>query len=106
MKGKLGSLWVGRNQVGGFLNWKLDLVLADFNRQSEATYKLAKWKLTADSYWLFDIPRKVLVRLYPDNGKGYWEGMGVVTSQTKQLFDVLIPDSIEIIGEDVLEGKE
>ena len=106
MEGKLGSIWVGRNQVGGILHWKLDLILADTARDASTFYKLSKWKLTADSYWLFDIPRKVLVRLYPDSGKGYWEGTGVVTSQTKQLFDVLIPDSIEIIGEGVLEGKE
>ena len=104
MNGRLGSLHVGRIQVGGFLDWKLDLILADSNRQAETIYKLDKWKLTAESYWMFDIPRKVIVRLY--TGKGYWEGSGVVTSQTKQLFDVLIPEPIEIIGEGVLEGKE
>ena len=106
MNGKLGSLHVGRLQVGGILSWSLDLLLSDYSKDTATFYKLAKWKLTAQSYWLFDIPNKVIVRLYPDSGKGYWEGKGVVTSQTKQLFDVLIPETIEIIGEGVLEGKE
>ena len=106
MKGKLGSLHVGRLNIGGILNWTLDLTLADSARDATTFYKLNKWKLTADSYWLFDIPRKVIVRLYSDIGKGYWEGVGVVTSQTKQLWDTLIHESIEIMGEGILEGKE
>ena len=106
MNGQLGSLHVGRLQVGGILGWSLDLTLADSARDATTFYKLAKWKLTAESYWLFDIPNKVVVKLYPDSGKGYWEGKGVVTSQTKRLFDVLIPETIEIIGEGILEGKE
>ncbi len=106
MKGKLGSLHVGRLLVGGILNWSLDLILADSARDATTFYKLTKWKLTADSYWLFDIPNKVVVRLYPDSGKGYWEGKGIVTSQTKQLWDTLIHEPFELIGEGILEGKE
>ncbi len=106
MDGKLGSLHIGKLQIGGLLDWKLDLVLADSNRQSEAIYKLSKWKINAQGYWLFDIPKRVIIRLYPDIGKGYWEGKGEVTSQTKQLWDTLIYEPIEIIGEGELEGKE
>ena len=106
MKGKLGSLHLGRNQVGGILNWSLDLSLTDYSKDAAVFYKLAKWKLTAESYWLFDIPNKVIVRLYPDSGKGYWEGTGMVTSQVKHLFDVLIHETIEVIGEGILEGRE
>ena len=106
MKGRLGSLHVGILQVGGILNWRLDLILADSAKDATIFYKLAKWKLTAQAYWLFDIPDKVVVKLHPDNGKGYWEGRGIVTSQTKKLFDTLIHEPIEIIGEGVLEGKE
>ena len=104
MKGKLGSLWVGRNQVGGIVDWSLDLLLTDYSKDTATYYKLAKWKLTADSYWLFDIPNKVVVKLYTPSG--YWEGKGVVTSQVKHLWDTLMHDSIEIIGEGILEGKE
>jgi len=106
MKGKIGSLHIGRLQIGGILDWSLNLMLRDYSKDTATFYKLAKWKLTAQSYWLFDIPDKVIVRLYPDHGEGYWEGKGIVTSQTKKLFDVLIPEPIEIIGEGILEGKE
>ena len=104
MKGKLGSLWVGRNQVGGICEWSLDLLLTDYSKDTATYYKLAKWKLTAESYWLFDIPRQVVVKLYSE-GKGYWEGKGVVTSPVKHLWDILIHEPIEIIGEGIFEGK-
>ena len=106
MKGKLGSLWVGRNQAGGILDYSLDLILADYSKDTATFYKLAKWKLTAQSYWLFDIPNQVVVRLYPDNGKGYWEGKGQMVSNPQKLFDTLIHGEIQIIGEGILEGKE
>mgnify|MGYP001559594744 CR=1 FL=1 len=105
MKGQLGSLWVGRNQVGGILGWSLDLFLTDYSKDTATYYKLAKWKLTAESYWLFDIPTKVTIKLY-SGSKGYWEGKGIVTSSVKHLWDTLIHESIEIIGEGILEGKE
>lgn len=104
--GKLGSLHVGKLQIGGILDWRLDLVLSDSARDATTYYKLSKWKLIAESYWLFDIPRKVIVRLYSDSGKGYWEGKGNVTPPTKQLWDTLVHEPIEIVGEEVLEGKE
>ena len=103
MKGRLGSLHKGRLQVGGMLDWELDLLLTDYSKDTATYYKLAKWKLTAQSYWLFDIPAKVTVRLY--GGNGYWEGIGVVTSDFQKLFDILIHHPIEIIGEGILEGK-
>jgi hypothetical protein len=106
MDGKLGGLFRGRIQIGGLRDWSLDLTLADYPHDNTTIYKLAKWKLTAQSYWLFDIPDKVLVRLYPDYGKGYWEGKGVIASQTRKLFDTLIPEPIELIGEGVLESKD
>lgn len=107
MNGKLGSLWNGRLQVGGILSWTLDLILADTVKDAATVYKLSKWKLTAQSYWLFDIPnQQIVIRLYPDSGKGCWEGKGMVTSNPQKLFDVLIHEPIELIGEGILEGKE
>ncbi len=105
MKGKLGSLHNGRLLIGGILDYSLDLILTDYSKDTATFYKLAKWKLTAQSYWLFDIPNKVIVRLYSE-GKGYWEGKGIVTSNPRKLFDTLIHEPIEIIGEGILEGKE
>ena len=107
MKGKLGSLWVGRNQVGGILDYSLDLLLTDYSKDAATFYKLAKWKLIAQSYWLFDVPNgQIIIRLYPDIGKGYWEGKGIVTSNPQKIFDTLIHENIELIGEGELEGKE
>ena len=105
MKGRLGSLLNGRLLIGGILDWTLDLTLADSVKDTATFYKLNSWKLTAQSYWLFDVPDKVVVRLYPDSGKGYWEGAGQITSQTLKIFDTLIHSPIEIVGEGVLEGK-
>jgi hypothetical protein len=106
VNGKIGSLHVGRLQFGGIIDWTLDLILSDYSNSQYTQYKLAKWKLTAQGYWLFDVPTKVTVRLYPDSGKGYWEGIGVVTSTPKPIFDTLLHEPIELIGEHPLEGKE
>jgi len=105
MKGKLGSLHVGRLQVGGILDWSLDLLLTDYSKDTATFYKLAKWKLMAQSYWLFDIPNKVTVKLYSD-GKGYWEGTGIVTSNPQKIFDTMIRGEIELMGESELVGRE
>ena len=103
MKGKLGSIHIGKLCIGGFIDWQLDIILAEIKGEP-STYKLTKWKLTSNSYWLYDIPNKIIIRLYTP--KGYWEGKGVVTSQTKHLWDTLIHEQMEIIGEGELEGKE
>ena len=106
MKGNLGSLHNGRLQIGGILDWTLDLILADSERDAATIYKLSQWKLTAGSYWLFDIPDQVVVRLYPNSGKGYWEGKGRITSGYPKLLDTLIHQTLEITGEGILEGRE
>ena len=106
MNGKLGSLHNGRLQLGGILDYSLDLILADSVKDTATVYKLAKWKLTAQSYWLYDVPGRIVIRLYPDSGKGYWEGTGEVVSRYQKLFDTLIHEPIEFIGEGVMEGKE
>ncbi len=106
MQGKLGSLHNGRLQVGSILDYSLDLILADTVRDTATVHKLSKWKLTAQAYWLFDVPNRVTVKLYPDTGKGYWEGTGYISTPTQKLFDTLIHNEIEIIGEGILEGKE
>ena len=106
MNGKLGSLHLGRIQIGGVLDWTLDLTLVDSSRDIASAYKLKKWSITAQSYWLYDIPNIVIVRLYPDKGKGYWEGKGEVKSPTKKLWDTLIHEEINIVGDGILEGKE
>ena len=105
MKGKLGGLFKGENQVGGFLNWNAEIILSEFIDKGDLIRKGGKWKVTAESYWLYDTGNTVIVRLYPDAGKGYWEANGIIISATRKLFDTLIHEPIEIQGDGVLEGK-
>ena len=105
MKGRLGSLHNGILQIGGILDWSLDITLADSVRDASIFYKLAGWKVTAQSYWLFDVPNgPIIIRLYPDVGTGYWQGEGIV-GYPQKIFDTLIHAQIELIGSGVLEGK-
>lgn len=106
MKGKLGVIFRGDKQVGGFFNWNEDTILNESsNRDGNLVHKFVSWRLTAPSYWLFDmISGEVMVRLYQAN-KGYWEGKGFIQSPMKRIFDTLIHEDIEIVGSGVLEGK-
>jgi hypothetical protein len=106
MNGRLGSLHLGKTQIGGIKDWSLDLILTDHSKDLAPEYKLSKWKIDAQSYWLYDVPELVIVRLYPDIGKGYWEGKGRVISTTRKLFDTLINEPIEITGDGILEGRD
>jgi hypothetical protein len=106
MNGQLGSLHVGRVQVGGLQDWNLDLTLNESVQDGATVRKLARWTLQAPAYWCYEALEHVNVRLYPDVGKGHWEGKGVVTSVTRKVFDVLIHEEIEIHGEGVLESVE
>lgn len=106
MNGKIGALFRNDKQVGGFLNWDEETILNESsNQDGQAIHKFQSWKLTAQSYWLFDSVREVTVRLYLSN-KGYWEGKGYINSATKKIYDCLIREEIEIVGDGVLEGKE
>ena len=93
MEGKIGSLFVGKKQVGGFMDWSLL-----YNPE------VKQWKLIARAYWLFEAASKVTVRLYAP--KGYWEGRGAITSITKTLTDTLIHETLELYGEGELQGHE
>jgi hypothetical protein len=107
MNGKLGALFKGKRQVGGFLDWdEITLLNESSDRDGNKVNKFANWTLTAQSYWLFDeVPRPVTVRLYFER-TGYWEGTGYIGSVTRKVYDTLIPEQIEIVGEGILEGRE
>ena len=107
MNGKLGALFRGEKQIGGFLDWEQTTLLnQSTNQDGDLIRKLASWTLTARAYWLFDAPpRDITVRLYL-GGKGYWEGQGFISSATRKIFDTLIYEPLDIVGEGILEGKE
>ena len=97
MEGRLGGLFKNGNQIGGLLDWELELLLADTADNGSAVYKFAKWKLTSPSYWLFEEPDIVIVRLYV--GKMYWTGDGNIITRVQDVYDTMIHEQIEIIGE-------
>ena len=96
MEGRLGGLFKDGVQIGGLLDWEFSLILAD-TPYDIVKYKFAKWKLESDSYWLFEEPDIVTVRLYV--GNAYWTGDGRITSGIQDVLDTLVHERIEIIGE-------
>ncbi len=104
MEGKLGGLFKNEVQIGGFLDWKFELLLA--TNFDELKYKFAKWKLEALAYWLFVEPNIVIVRLYHNIGDTYWEGEGRIISRLEKVFDTMVHSPIEIIGEGQLVEKK
>jgi len=97
MKGRIGGLFKDGNQIGGFLDWKFEVILAN-TPFDEIKYKFAKWKLEAPAYWLFVEPDIVTVRLYHATN-AYWEGDGTIITRIQNVFDAMIHERIEIIGE-------
>jgi hypothetical protein len=106
MDGKLGALFRNDKQVGGFLDWDEETILNESsNRDGDKVTKFASWRLTAPSYWLYDaIKGPVIIRLYM--GNNYWEGTGYINSPMKKIYDTLIHEDFELVGEGVLEGKQ
>lgn len=107
MQGKLGAIFRNDKQVGGFLDWSEETIINESsNQEGEAIHKFANWKLTAQSYWLYDaIKGNITIRLYLGD-KGYWQGEGYISSPMRKIYDTLIHENFEVIGEGILEGRE
>ena len=97
MEGRLGGLFKDDKQIGGLVDWEFELLLADASNDITRVYKFAKWRLNSRSYWLFEEPDIVTVRLYV--GKTYWEGDGKIITRIEDVFDTMVHKQIEIIGE-------
>ncbi len=105
MEGKLAGLFSGDEQAGGLLDWKFEVIFAETSDgDHHKVYKFAKWVLTAPSYWLFKEANKVTVRLY--HGDRYWEGEGCIISTPTKIYDAMIHEPIEIVGEGQLVDKK
>jgi len=104
MKGQLGGLFSGTQQVGGIVDWDFELIMAEGSDGKVKTFKFSKWRLTAPSYWLFGEVDTVIVRLY--HGTRYWEGEGTIISKVKQVYDTMIHEPLEIVGEGQLVDKK
>ena len=105
MEGKIAGLFNEDQQVGGILDWKFEVLFAQFpDGKGHIVYKFSKWILTAPSYWLFKEANTITVRLY--QGDRYWEGEGSIISTPSKVYDTMIHKEIEIAGEGQLIEKK
>ena len=108
VNGRLGAIYIGRKQVGGFLDWKVTLNLSDGVQGDDMVHKLQSWKVTAGAHWLarlLEIGTDVRLKLCSDAGLAYWEGTGKIASQLTSTLEMLIHVRLEVIGAGELEAK-
>ncbi len=109
MNGKLGAIYIGNKQVGGFLDWRVVMNLSDGVKNSDRTHKLQSWRLTGWAHWIsrrIEVGAEVRVRLCSDSGEAYWEGKGRLTSRLTDTLETLVHIQIEIVGSGKLEGSK
>lgn len=107
MNGRLGALYIGEKQVGGFLDWRYAPNLITSIDDGDQTQKVQSWKITAWAHW---VRREILpgtavrIRLCADAGKAYWEAKGVLASAPTKMIETLVHLQIEILGSGELTG--
>ncbi len=109
MEGRLGAIYIGKKQVGGFLDWHVKLNLNEGVDGDDKTTKLASWKVVTWAHWLTQILEpgvKIRLKLCSDAGYGYWECNGKVNTQPTRTLGTLIHVRLDFIGSGDLEGKE
>ena len=105
MNGKIGGIYEGKRQVGGLIDWNLDINLTDGEKDGAKIYRLSTWRVNAGGYWFYKPVTRITVRLFTGIGLSYWEGTGIVDSTTKGFVGVLIHERLSILGSGILEGK-
>ena len=107
MNGRLGALYIGEKQVGGFLDWRYNPNLLTGIDDGNQTQKLQSWKVTAWAHWvsrLIEPGTEVKLRLCADVGNAYWEGTGRLATTPTKMIETLIHLQIEILGTGELVG--
>ncbi|MBA7602016.1 hypothetical protein ES703_09101 [subsurface metagenome] len=56
MNGELGVLSIDGRQIGGFLDWELDIGLREVSASSARQYALTEWNARAHRFWMLEIP--------------------------------------------------
>lgn len=108
MNGKLGAIYIGKRQVGGFLDWDVKLNLKEGDEDGNRTVKPYAWKVTARAHWLsriLDPGDEVRLKLCSDAGTGYWECTGMIDCTLTKTMETLIHTFLDVIGSGELEGK-
>ena len=56
LNGEIGTLYQDGKQIGGFLDWSIDLKLNSVNQAEGRVYKHCMTKSTASKFWLLSTP--------------------------------------------------
>lgn len=56
MNGELGVLSIENKQVGGFLDWQMDIDIREVSASLHQEYVVQKWKANARKFWMLEIP--------------------------------------------------
>lgn len=105
MNGKLGAIYIGNKQVGGFLNWHVQMNLSDGVKKR----KLQSWRLIGWAHWVsqrIEVGTEVRVRLCADAGEAYWEGKGRLANRLTDTLETIVHTQIEVVGSGELEGSK
>lgn len=108
MNGKLGAIYVDGRQIGGFLDWHVEIHLVDGVKNDSKTHRLQSWKVIAWAHWLtsrLDAGTKVDLKLCSDAGNAYWEATGKIANQLTSSFHMLVHTRLEVLGNGELEAK-
>ena len=108
MEGKLGAIYIGSRQVGGFLDWHVKVNLTDGVKGDARTHKLQSWKVVSWAHWLTQPlapDTEVRLKLCSDAGNAYWECQGKVASQPTSSLHMLVHAPLDFIGNGEFEAK-
>jgi len=56
MQGEIGTFYQDSKQLGGFLNWSIDLQLNRAETPDSRVYKVHSIKSTSERFWLLETP--------------------------------------------------
>jgi len=109
VEGRLGAIYIGSKQVGGFLDWHVKLNLNEGVDGDDKTAKLQSWKVISWAHWLsqpLEPDTQVRLKLCSDAGYAYWECTGKVASRATKTIGMLVHLRLNFIGSGELEAKE
>ena len=107
MNGRLGALYIGKKQVGGFLDWSYRPNLVTGQEGEDRTVKLQSWKVVAWAHWVKQqlLPGDaVRIKICADAGPAYWEADCKIASTPSRTLETLVHIQFELIGSGELEA--
>ena len=98
MRGAIANLLKDDQQIGGLLDWDLQIIRGDGSDGVNRTSKVLGWKGEAQKYWYYeDVEMPVTVIFYKfENGELYQVDRKVCQLELKGDKDTVISDKIEL----------